>query len=128
MTHKTTPHSFHESFLNTCRKIWQKVRKQFRRKAEIPKTIERIRAAKREIEAGAFGNASEAAIKIANSHLRFNRWKLFVGGDIARFLRIPEPLYSKRCDLLAQYLDIDLEKEIQLTDKAWVLDGITALA
>ena len=126
MTRKTTPPQLSIlSILAHCRKIWREVKRPFRqlfrlflRKIAIVEKIKALHVIARKADS-VFGVSSDTS-KITNSLLRFNRWKFFVGGDVARFLRIPEP--KNFC--LAQYLGIDLEKEIQLTDKAWVLDGI----
>ena len=121
LANNDAPPTAHFFCFNTCRKIWLKVKRFFRRQIEIAQTIARIRAVKKEIDAkpGTSGKESQAA----NSLLKFYRWRFYMGNDITKFLRISKPPFELS-SLLALYAGIDLEKEIQITDEAWILDGI----
>jgi FkbM family methyltransferase len=97
------------------------VKRPFRRKIEIAKSIDELRAYKGKI-AAVFGTDSVMSNAV-DARVKFLRWKLILGGDIARFLRISEPRFGVYA-LFAQHVGIDLEKEIQSTNDARILDGI----
>ena len=106
-------------------KIWREVKRlfgqPFRGKIKTKEKIEELRVCKSKLNA-VFGESNEAS-KAIGSLLRFYRWKLILGGDIARFLRVPEPQLG-RYNSFAQLAGVDLESEISITDEAWILDGI----
>ena len=113
---------------NIVQKIWREVKRPFRRFR-----LAKLRRNEQELQTkiatlhdmlGFFDNPSSEAYKTVNSLLRFYRWQSILGGNTARFLRIPEPHVSLY-GLFAQHVGIDLEKEIRSTDEcAVILDGI----
>jgi len=102
-------------------KIWQEVKRPFQRRVKNREKIDALRACKSEIDA-VFG-VSSGIRKSVDALLKFYRWRLILGGEVVRLLRIPEPRIS-RCGLFAQHVGFNLDNEIQSTDEAWILDGI----
>ena len=103
-------------------KIWREIKRPFERKIETAKKLANLRACKSEANA-VFGEPSEIS-KAIDSLVKFYRWKGILGGEIAKFLHIKRQVKLGRCAVFAQHVGIELEKEIQLTDEALILDNI----
>ena len=103
-------------------KIWREVKRPFARRMKAFEKVGELRTVKREVDTY-FGASSEIS-KHVGTALRFHQWKSLVGGEITKLLRVQRPAHADTFGVFALHVGVDLDKEIQSTNEALILDGI----